>query len=208
MTRSLKIIIALLFLGILCGSSQVCQAQRPEDAARNWHQWRGPEVTGVSQTATPPLEWSEEQNIRWKVAIDGKGVASPIVWEDQLFLLTAINTGEVDPSLPKPEDQPKRVFDITHPNTKYQFVVISLDRQTGNENWRQVATERIPHEGHHGDGSFASASPFTDGERLYCWFGSQGLFCYDLQGQKLWERDLGPAYVGGQSGRRLFTGRA
>jgi outer membrane protein assembly factor BamB len=200
MTQSMNLIFTCLFLGILIGSSQICSAQRPEDAARNWHQWRGPDVTGVSPTASPPRQWSEDQNIRWKVAIDGKGVASPIVWEDQVFILTAINTGEVDPTLPKPEDQPKRVFGITHPNTKYQFVVLSLDRETGKENWRQIATQGIPHEGHHGDASFASASPYTDGERLYCWFGSQGLFCYDLDGQKLWERDLGPAYVGASLG--------
>ena len=200
MTQSMNLILTCLFLGILIGSSQICYAQRPEDAARNWHQWRGPDVTGVSPTASPPRQWSEDQNIRWKVAIDGKGVASPIVWEDQVFILTAINTGEVYPTLPKPEDQPKRVFGITHPNTKYQFVVLSLDRETGKENWRQIATQGIPHEGHHGDASFASASPYTDGERLYCWFGSQGLFCYDLDGQKLWERDLGPAYVGASLG--------
>ena len=200
MAQSMNLIFTCLFLGILSGSSQICYAQRPEDAARNWHQWRGPDVTGVSQTASPPLQWSDDQNIRWKVAIDGKGVSSPIVWEDQVFILTAINTGEVDPTLPKPEDQPKRIFGITHPNTKYQFVVLSLDRETGKENWRQIATQGIPHEGHHGDASFASASPYTDGERLYCWFGSQGLFCYDLQGQKLWERDLGPAYVGASLG--------
>ena len=135
MAQSMNLIFTCLFLGILSGSSQIGYAQRPEDAARNWHQWRGPDVTGVSQTATPPRQWSEDQNIRWKVAIDGKGVASPIVWEDQVFILTAINTGEVDPTLPKPEDQPKRVFGITHPNTKYQFVVLSIDRETGKENW-------------------------------------------------------------------------
>ena len=89
----------------------------------NWRQWRGPEASGVSRTAKPPLEWNEERNIRWKTAIDGNGSSSPIVWSDKVFLLTAIDTREVDPSLPKPEDQPKRMFDITNPNTVFEFVV-------------------------------------------------------------------------------------
>jgi len=165
-----------------------------------WHQWRGPEANGVSRTAKPPLEWSEDRNIKWKVAIEGKGNASPIVWGDKVFLLTAINTGRVDPSLPKPEDQPKRVFGIKHPNTFYKFEVRCLDRNTGKEIWKQTASEHVPHEGTHNDADFASASPTTDGKRLYCWFGSAGLFCYDFDGKKLWNRDLGKAYVGASLG--------
>ena len=168
--------------------------------ADNWHQWRGPEENGVSRTANPPLKWSESENVRWKVPIDGRGVASPIVWGDKIFLLSSVNTGEVDASLPKPEDQPERVFGIKHPNTKYSFVALCLDRKTGKEIWRRTATDLVPHEGHHRDNSFASASPFTDGERLYCWFGSAGLYCFDLDGNKLWSKDLGRAKVGASLG--------
>ncbi len=166
----------------------------------NWHQWRGPLATGVSPTATPPIEWSETKNIKWKAEIEGSGSSTPIVWGDKVFLLTAINTGEVDPALPKPEDQPKRVFGITNPNTLYEFVVLCLDRETGSEKWRQVATKLVPHEGHHSDNDFASASPTTDGERLVCWFGSAGLFCFDLNGNELWRRDLGRATMGASLG--------
>ena len=183
----------------LCLSSQL-DAQSPDEVQQNWHQWRGPEANGVSRTATPPIEWSEEKNIQWKVPIDGQGSSTPIIWGNKVFLLTAINTGEVDPSLPKPEDQPKRMFGITHPNTVYEFVVICLDRNDGKELWRRTATKKVPHEGHHNDADFASGSPMTDGERLFCWFGSAGMFCYDLDGTKLWERDFGnvamPASLG------------
>ncbi len=171
-----------------------------DEVANNWHQWRGPEANGVSRTATPPIMWGEDKNIAWKVPIDGNGGSTPIIWQDRVFLLTAINTGKVDPSVPRPEDQPERVFGIKFPNTSYQFVVLCLDRGTGKERWRQVATERVPHEGHHNDNDFASASPTTDGKRLYCWFGSAGLYCYDLSGNKLWERDLGKAYMGASLG--------
>lgn len=174
-----------------------CQAQlEPED----WHQWRGPENNGVSRTAKPPLKWSESRNLRWKVQIEGKGTGTPIVVGDKVFVTTAVNTGEVDPSLPKPEDQPERVFGIKHPNTSYEMIVICYDRNSGAPLWRDVATRKVPHEGHHKDASFASASPFCDGKRLYCWFGSAGLFAYSLDGKKLWERDLGPAKVGASLG--------
>ena len=132
--------------------------------------------------------------------IGGKGNASPIIWGEKVFVLTAVDTGRVDPSLPKPEDQPKRVFGIKHPNTSYRFEVLCLDRNTGKELWRQTASEHVPHEGTHNHADFASASPTTDGNRLYCWFGSAGMYCYDLDGKKLWERQLGKAYVGASLG--------
>lgn len=180
-------------------------------SADNWGQWRGPEHNGVSRTATPPIEWSEEKNVQWKAAIPGSGNSAPIVWGDKVFVLTAIDTGAVDPLLPKPEDQPQRVFGIKHPNTTHSFFVLCLDRNTGREIWRRKATDNIPHQGRHKDASFASSSPITDGERLYCWFGSTGLFCFDLDGKLLWQRNLGKVHVGASLGEgtspALFDGR-
>ncbi len=176
-------------------------AQSIDEIESQWHHWRGPSVTGVSATADPPLEWSESNNIQWKVSVDGEGGSTPIVWGDKVFLLTAIKTDKLDASIPNPEDQPKRnFFDIKTPNAVHQFVVICLDRHSGKELWRRVADERIPHEGHHGDNDFASASPTTDGKRLYCWFGSAGLYCFDLDGKFVWKRDLGKAFVGSSLG--------
>lgn len=175
----------------------------PSDAqsvADHWHQWRGPGNNGVSLTARPPLTWSESSNLCWKIEVEGNGTGTPIVWGDKVFVTTAINTGRIDPSLPKPEDQPERVFGIKFPNTSYEMVVLCYHRKSGKLLWREVATTLIPHEGHHKDASFASASPFCDGERLYCWFGSAGLYVYSLDGVKLWERDLGRAKVGASLG--------
>ena len=157
----------------------------------NWHQWRGPDASGAAPTANPPVSLSPDQNIRWKVAIDGRGSSTPIVWGNRVFLLTSVDTGKADPNLPKPEDQPKRPFGITFPNTAYEFIVICLDRETGRELWRRTAARKIPHEGHHGDNNFASASPTTDGERLYAWFGMAGMFCFDLDGNPIWKREPG-----------------
>ena len=190
------LVISVSFIFVEAGN-----AQSLPDAGEFWHHWRGPNVTGVSATAQPPLEWSEAKNIQWKVSIDGEGGSTPIIWKDKVFLLTAIKTDKVDATIPNPEDQPKRnFFDIKTPNAFYQFVVICLDRHSGKELWRRVADERIPHEGHHGDNDFAPASPTTDGKRLYCWFGSAGLYCFDLDGNPLWKRDLGKAFVGSSLG--------
>lgn len=172
-----------------------------ESFADNWHQWRGPDATGVSTTADPPVEWSEDENVKWKVAIQGQGTSTPIIWGNKVFVLTAINTGVKDPSIPDPEDQPKtNFFDIKQPNAQHAFVVLCLDRNTGKEIWRQIATTKIPHQGAHNDNDFAPASPTTDGKHLYCWFGSAGLFCFDLQGNKIWEKDLGEVKVGSSLG--------
>ena len=172
-----------------------------ESFTDNWHQWRGPNATGVSTTANPPVTWGEDENIKWKVAIEGQGTSTPIIWGDKVFVLTAINTGVKDPSIPDPEDQPKtNFFDIKQPNAQHAFVVLCLDRNTGKEIWRQTATTKIPHQGAHNDNDFAPASPTTDGKHLYCWFGSAGLFCYDLQGNKIWEKKLGEVKVGSSLG--------
>ena len=102
------------------------------------------------------------------------------MWDDKIYVLTAVDTKVVDPSLPSPEEQPERVFGITFPNTVFRFEVLCLNRFTGKKLWQQTATEKVPHEGTHHHADFACASPVTDGERLYCWFGSAGMYCYSL----------------------------
>ena len=158
--------------------------------SKNWHQWRGPDATGVAPEADPPVDWSETKNVKWKAEILGVGKSSPIVWEDKVFHTAAIDTGKVVPGATKPEDQPERQFGIKFPNTLYRFVVYCLDRNTGKVLWEKTAVEELPHEGHHGDNSHASASPTTDGKRLYVSFGSRGMYCYDLDGALLWEQKL------------------
>jgi outer membrane protein assembly factor BamB len=161
------------------------------DFSRNWHQFRGPEGTGLAQHGDPPVTWSESENVQWKVDLPGEGHASPIVWQDQIFVLTAIETDRRVDSLAPPAQEPPGGYKTGRPLAYYQFVVICIDRETGELLWQDVAREALPHEGRHATNSYASGSPTTDGERLYVSFGSQGIFCYDLQGRKLWERDLG-----------------
>ncbi|MGE3780361.1 MAG: PQQ-binding-like beta-propeller repeat protein, partial [Pirellulaceae bacterium] len=168
----------------------VVAAEFEQERLANWHQWRGPLANGVAPQGDPPTTWSESSHVKWKVAVPGKGKSTPIVWQDRVYLLSAEATSEVVASAARPEDQPERPFGIKFPNTKYRYLVICLDRATGRTLWTQVATVDLPHEGHHGDNSFASASPTTDGEYLYVSFGSRGLYCYDLAGQLQWSRKL------------------
>ncbi len=158
------------------------------DKFRNWHQWRGPEASGVSRDANPPVTWGPNSNIRWKTAIDGRGSSTPIIWGHRIFLLTsAVNTGKVDPTRRSRSRPVSMTVWNQVSNTEYEFIVVCLDRRTGRELWKRTAARRT-HEGHHGDNNFASASPVTDGQRLYAWFGMAGIFCYDFKGELLWKR--------------------
>jgi outer membrane protein assembly factor BamB len=176
-----------------------------------WHQWRGPTANGVALHGNPPVEWSEDNNIKWKVRIPGQGHATPVVWGDKIFVLTAVPTGKKSqPSAETPaEIRASRGSDDdsgdrrrgrrgrgrfgrdTQPSEEYAFTTLCLDRQTGQVIWEQVGRKEVPHEGHQSNNTFSSGSPVTDGNLLYSFFGSRGLYCYDLEGNLQWEKDLG-----------------
>jgi outer membrane protein assembly factor BamB len=166
----------------------------------NWHHWRGPEATGVAPLGDPPTQWSEQTNVKWKVEVPGHGSASPVVWGNRIFVLTAIESGAGTSPLGQNQGG-RRGQDRggrggrgggDAPTTPVRFVVQCFDRGTGRILWQQVANELVPHEGYRaGDNSFASGSPITDGQLLYASFGSFGIYCYDLDGNLQWKRDLG-----------------
>jgi outer membrane protein assembly factor BamB len=161
-----------------------------DDVAR-WAQWRGPLGNGVSPDGDPPVRWSEEENIRFKVPIEGDGIATPVVWGDRLFVLSALaldgpaaqegEAGRGDASAPGAPQAPAR----------QRFLVTAYDRHDGSVVWQRTAAERVPHEGHHLESSWATASPVTDGERVYAHFGSEGTYAYTLDGELVWKVDLG-----------------
>ncbi|MGH7492054.1 MAG: PQQ-binding-like beta-propeller repeat protein [bacterium] len=161
----------------------------PPSFEKYWPQWRGPSASGVAEHANPPLRWSEEKNIRWKIEIPGKGYSSPIVWGDLLFVTTAIPTGKGEVSSSTASDgSSRRGIAATEVQ---RFVLLAISRREGKVVWQRDAIEALPHEGTHLDGSWASNSPITDGEHVIASFGSRGLFCYDLQGKLIWQKDLG-----------------
>ncbi len=283
----------LLFsLSLLCVASTLF--------GENWPNWRGPTANGAAPSGNPPVEFSENKNIQWKIKIPGSGSSTPVIWEDEVFILTAEKTGKKTaetgertstergqrPERPernrergnrdrerssgssqrgqRPEgrersnrenrggfggssfnrDDIMKRFDKNgdgelndderqamrdefrsqfsrnrdgdrnsersrrsgrsgsgfsrggfgggrKPTEEYSFTLISYDRETGEEKWRTIATKAVPHEGHHRDHGYASASPVTDGENIIVSFGSRGIYCFDMKGKLQWKKDFG-----------------
>ena len=167
-------------------------AEADSSADSYWPQWRGPLATGVAPHANPPVKWSEGENVAWKIEIPGKGSSSPIVWEDTLYVLTAVPVGESAEVAPPPESQgesrgPRGI----QPSQEQQFTILAIRRADGGVAWQKVLRQAVPHEGTHATGTWASNSPTTDGKHIYAYFGSHGLYCLDMDGNLVWEKDLG-----------------
>lgn len=186
--------IAFLTLCLCALAVMAASASQPVDYEKNWHQWRGPHATGAAASdANPPLTWSETENVRWKVAIPGMGHATPIVWEEKIFVQTAIQ-GEEQKVKEPDDDNPFSGFFRQRgggPTNTYQFALLAINRSDGSILWQKTLREEVPHEGTHQDASFASNSPVTDGEYVYAYFGSRGLYCVDMDGNVKWEKDIG-----------------
>jgi outer membrane protein assembly factor BamB len=157
-----------------------------------WPNWRGPDNTGASQTANPPVKWSETENIKWKVANPGEGLSTPIVWENKIIFLAAIETGAGSaPAAQQANPGGRGTRGGSSSVNEYKFDVVCLDRETGKTIWQKTAIQTVPHEGKHDTGSFASNSAITDGKYIWAGFGSRGVYCYDMDGNQIWKRDLG-----------------
>jgi len=162
-------------------------AQRPGQPS--WPHWRGPSHSGVA-TADVPLTWSDTANVQWKTPIPGRGYSTPVVWGDRIFLTTAIPTGPAAP--PPAEGGGRGPGGGSGAGQEHRFEVLAVDRKTGKILWQRTAITAVPHEGYHRIyGSFASNAPATDGQRVYAFFGSRGLYVYDLEGKLLWQKDFG-----------------
>lgn len=149
-----------------------------------WPYWRGPAADGMA-AGDAPLHWSDTQNIKWKQDIPGRGHSSPVIWGDKIFVTTAIKNG---PEPPAPAA--KLPFGVSGPQVEHKFDVICLDRKTGKILWERTAITATPHEGYHPQyGSFASNSPVTDGKYVYAFFGSRGMYCYDMDGKLIWQKN-------------------
>lgn len=146
-------------------------------SAHYWPQWRGPLGTGEAPHANPPVEWSEDRNIRWKIELPGKGHSTPVIWSNRVFITTAVPVG--DPLPPKFSGAPGG-HDEVPITRRHKFMVVAVDRRDGRILWEQTVREELPHQGGHRTASLASASPVTDGEHLFAYFGSWGLYCLNL----------------------------
>jgi outer membrane protein assembly factor BamB len=173
MKASLIVALATLFgLGPLPGAPALAQEQGvgmvlPEGAGvKYWPRWRGPSGQGLAADGAYPDQWSPTENVVWKVPVAGQGHSSPIVWENKLFLTTAAEKGR-------------------------HRAVLCFDRQSGKQLWEAKLTPGKP-EKIYSKNSWASGTPTTDGERVYAFFGNDGLFCVDFQGSQVWHTPFEP----------------
>jgi len=177
-----RLIVAIAGYLILISVDFIC--------AQDWPQWRGPLGTGAVPAGNPPVEWSEQQNIRWKPLLPGTGYSTPVVWGNDIFVTAAI-----------PPERGRSV----------KFIVMAVDRRNGKVRWERLAREEAPHEGMHRTTTWATGSPITDGERVWAFFGSRGLYCYTVAGDLVWEKDFGDMRIRNEFGEgsspRLYKNR-
>lgn len=190
---------ALLLAAALGAAAETVLTQDP------WPRWRGPFDNGVAR-GDAPLEWGDGKNIAWKVAIPGRGFSTPVIWGDRMFLTTAIPAKTEAAPAPAGERQGRPgggggAGGGAASGIEHKFVVMALDRSTGKTLWESVAIVATPHEGYHRKyGSFASNSPVTDGKYVWAFFGSRGIYCYDLEGKLVWKKNYRPLQMRNQFG--------
>lgn len=181
--------LAAALAGFLLPALAFAEPARPKlDLSHDWPHWRGPLATGVAPHANPPTVWSESTHVRWKLNLPGQGHSTPIVLGNTVYVTAAAPVGEAQPPV---YDKAPGVHDSVPVRHRHAFSVHAIDRARGNIVWSRVLREEFPHEGGHVTGSQASNSPVTDGELLYVFFGSRGLYGLQLDGTPKWQRDLG-----------------
>ncbi len=155
---------------------------------RDWPQFRGTGANGVADGIATPTKWNVEtgENIRWKTAIPGLAHSSPIVWGDKLFVTSAVSS-DPDPYLkvglygesPKHEE-----------NVEHDFRLLCLDKNTGKTLWEKTAYRGVPKVMRHIKATHANCTPATDGKHVVAFFGSEGLYCYNMDGDLVWKKDF------------------
>ena len=176
----LRLLLTVSFALVALASSSV--------KAENWPQFRGPEGNAVVREAFP-MQWDAESNVRWKVEVSGEGWSAPVVWDNKLFLTAAIMTKKPEGGIKA--GRARGGYRSNLASAEYRWEVRCLDTSSGDVLWQNTAREGHPSMGRHLQNTYASETPITDGERVYAYFGMTGLYCYDMDGAKVWYKDLG-----------------
>jgi outer membrane protein assembly factor BamB len=165
-----------------------------KDLRGNWPSFRGPQASGIAERQNLPDRWNTKtgENVLWRTPIPGLAHSSPIVWGNQLFVTTAIST------------DPKATFrpglygdgDASKDRSVHRWMLYAIDKKTGKIVWERVAHQGEPREKRHIKSTYANATPATDGRIVVAWFGSQGVYAYDLKGRFLWKVDFGRVDMG------------
>ena len=173
-------------------------AAEPADSA--WPQWRGPGGSGVAGSSELPLDWGLDRNLVWKTEIEGRGHSSPVIWGERIFLTTAIQGDEIPGAVAPIHHLGGEEF--KHPDAmgsafSHTLKVLAIDTTTGSVAWSRTAYEGRMYDDRHKAASYASPSVATDGERIFAYFGSEGIYAYTVDGEPIWDRDIGDIRVAG-----------
>lgn len=157
--------------------------------AQNWPSFRGAQASGVADGMNPPTTWDAEKsvNIAWKTAIPGLAHSSPVVWGNRVFVTTAISSNQNTPF----EHGLTETAAAAKDASKHSWRMYCLDKNSGSILWEKTVHEGAPKVSRHVKASHANSTPATDGKYLVAFFGSEGLFCFDVTGKLLWQKDLG-----------------
>jgi len=162
---------------------------RPVLASGRWPQYRGVGAGGVDTNGVAPVSWNvaTKSKVLWQTAIPGFGHSSPIVWDDRVYVTTAVTPGKAELKVGLYGD-----IDPVNEKEVHHWRLIAMERSSGAVVWNSEALAAIPRVKRHPKSSPCNSTPATDGKHIVALFGSEGLFCFDLQGKLLWKKDLGP----------------
>lgn len=181
--------ISALAVALMLGALASTAAQNGASKTVHWPSFRGPNASGIAEGFPTPTNWNveEKKNVLWKTELPGLSHGSPVLWGNRAFVTTAISGsgkndlkvglyGNIDPVLD---------------NSEHQWKVYCLDKKTGKIVWERLAHKGVPKVKRHTKATHANTTLATDGKHVVAFFGSEGLYCYDMNGKLLWQKDLG-----------------
>lgn len=179
---------------VVSGLTAAVPTAGPDD---HWPGWRGPNGLGISAATHYVEEWGPEQNVAWRTPVPGRGHSSPIVWGERVFVTTSIETGPA-PDGHRPPVHPdfNHSPGYLHPDSVgsdrlYSLKIFAFDTATGKLLWEQTPYSGTMYDDRHRKNTYASSTMATDGELVFAFFESAGLYAYDLDGRPAWSRSLG-----------------
>jgi len=181
----------LLVLTLLVPAATTALRAAPNN---NWPALGGPDGTSISSETGLPIEWSATKNVAWKTPIAGRGYSSPVVWGNRIFLTTAIKGDETPGHEPAEHilgGNPYLHPDAIDAEFSHQYRVLAIDVESGDIVWDRLADEGLPYDDRHKMSSYAAPTVATDGELVYAYFGTPGLYAYDFDGDLVWSAKVG-----------------
>lgn len=169
-------------------SSERSKAADLAISSKNWPQFRGKGARGIADGQNPPLRWNfeEKQNVAWSTEIPGLGHSCPVVWGNYVFVTTAISESDKDIRTGLYGDVAS-----VEDHSEHEFVTFCLDKSNGKVVWKKTACKAVPQVKRHLKSTHANSTVATNGRYAVSWFGSEGIYCYTMEGKLVWKKDLG-----------------